>query len=155
MVRKKSSMNRILSQLEIQGFTLLVSRKWRLRRVLFLELKGHLWPRNCVVGWKTFLCSVLLDLPKEWRNVRVQLQQTCFLLGPEDDPYSWHLKNFIFSSVFFSPVWPMLQSFQFRVFQTFQIEIFIVSQDMRARIYSSRSGVGELRPRAESGCLFL
>lgn len=43
---KKSPMNCILSQLEIEGFTLLVSRKWRLGRILFLELKGHLWPRN-------------------------------------------------------------------------------------------------------------
>ena len=41
-LKKKSLMNRILSQLEIEGFTLLDSRKWRLGRILFLELKGHL-----------------------------------------------------------------------------------------------------------------
>ena len=56
--KKKSLMNRILSQLEIEGFTLLVSRKWRLGRILFLELKGHLWPRNV---WFHERCSSILS----------------------------------------------------------------------------------------------
>ena len=97
--KKKSLMNRILSQLETEGFTLLVSRKWRLGRILFLELKGHLWPRNVWFHERRSSVLSLLIYPRNGEMLKSVTSSDLFPPGALRQPYWPQLKNFRFSGV--------------------------------------------------------
>lgn len=103
---KKNLMNCILSQLEIEGFTLLVSRKWRLGRILFLELKGHLWPRNVKLDERHF--SVLSYLIYPRNEEPYQRSATSADLFPPKITHINYISRILdFSGVYFGLVWPM------------------------------------------------
>lgn len=103
---KKSLMNCILSQLEIEGFTLLVSRKWRLGRILFLELKGHLWPRNVRLDERHFSVLSYLIYPRNEEPYKTSAT-SADLFPPKITHINYISRILDFSGVYFGLVWPM------------------------------------------------
>lgn len=100
VVWKKSPMNCILSQLEIEVFTLLVSRKWRLGRILFLELKGHLWPRNVHLGESCFSVLSYLIYPRNGETYKNTTSADLFPPRAPGNPCINHVSRILDFQVF-------------------------------------------------------
>lgn len=60
--------------------------------------------QKCVVGCKPFLCSVLLDLPKEWRNAETAKSADSLPPRLYDNTSSPCLKDFRLSHFYFGLV---------------------------------------------------
>lgn len=104
------------------------SRFWV--EILFLELKGHLWPRNVWLDKSHFFSSVLLDLFKDWRCAGVQPQRAWFLQGSRVthiNNASTFLHIQLFISVLYDPGHSQLINNQFRI--TFLLEILQYSYE--------------------------
>lgn len=104
------------------------SRFWV--EILFLELKGHLWPRNVWLDKSHFFSSVLLDMFKDWTRAGVQPQRAWFLQGSR----ATHINNAstflhiqLLISVLDDPGHSQLINNQFRI--TFLLEILQYSYE--------------------------
>lgn len=97
---RKSPVNCILSQLEIEGGHTPCQQEVGAGKNSIFGVERPPLTQKCAVARKTFLCSVLLDLPKERRaEHKCRFSRLVSSWAPKIIPIKPHLKNFRFPGV--------------------------------------------------------